>query len=89
MSTLKEGSIADRLAKLDIGDTYSVTKMFDLSPQTGEEITQMKRRLRNALTKHQDRASQASGAMFRLDTGQWFSHDNGTMFLTVAITRIN
>ncbi len=89
MSTLKEGSIADRLAKLAVGDSYSVTKAFSLSPTTTEDMTQAKRRIRNALTKHQDRAMQAEGGMYRLDTGQWCSHDNTTVFLTVAITRMN
>jgi hypothetical protein len=85
---LQPNSLANQIASLGVGETVSKTRMFVLGGIEQSDLNDAKRRMRNHMNKHQERASRETGATFRLDTGLWLSHENTAAFLTVAITRM-
>jgi hypothetical protein len=86
---LREGSLVSQIATLDVGESFSRTTMVPFKARgVREDIAEAKRRLRNHLNKHQERATKASGNTYRLDTGVWMASEDATPFVTVSITRI-
>jgi hypothetical protein len=86
---LREGSLAHQIAELKPGETLSRTQMIGLSkPGLDYEVREAKRKLRNHVNKHAERAATASGGTYRLDTGTWVANEDSAVFVTVAVTRM-
>lgn len=87
---LRKGGLAHDLSSLQCGESFSRTMMMGRNDEVDlvDEIREAKRRLRNHLTKHVDRASKATGAMFRMDCASWHAPEDAAIFVTVAVTRI-
>ena len=58
---LREGSLVSQIATLDVGESFSRTTMVPFKARgVREDIAEAKRRLRNHLNKHQERATKVS-----------------------------
>jgi hypothetical protein len=87
--SLQTGSLAHQIAQLETGETFSRTKMLGLTrPRLDEELRETKRKLRNHVNKHAERAAKETGGSYRLDCAVWLANEDAAVFVTVAITRI-
>ena len=87
--SLNAGSLAHQIAALACGETVSRSRSLGLS-QGGlhDEIREAKRKMRNHLNKHADRAGRETGNQYRMDSGVWLANEDSAVFVTVTITRI-
>jgi len=86
---LQTGGMAHQIAQLAPGEAYSRSKMLGLTrPGLDVELRDVKRRLRNHVNKHAERAAKESGGTYRLDCGAWLASEDAAVIVTVVVVRV-
>lgn len=86
---LREGSTAQRIAALEIGESYAQAKL--LPPQAPtllqNALREEKRKMRNFLNKQAERARNATNNAYRIDTLTSMAPEDSSIYVMVVVTR--
>lgn len=87
---IRPDGIAGRIAALDLGACFTVTKRVPTSQaNTPLKVSKARAALKNHLSPYISRAQRETGRVYRLETTTALSHDYSAVLVSATVTRID
>ena len=80
-------SRANKIATLEVGESYSTSIRLDISNYDKDGISDQKTKLRNTINKAASNAEKRSGRSFVIEAGEFFTRSY-YLIITVVVTRL-